>query len=435
MFENLTERLKNIAKSLSGKGRLSQSDVDDGMREIRRALLEADVNVKVARKFVKEVKKEAVNRQIFESFTPREMILQIVGQKLIELLGKEEDLELSGQPASIMLVGLQGSGKTTTAVKLGRHLKKQGRKPYLIPADVKRPAAFEQLRDLAEREDLSYFDRRMDDEVKLSKQALTQSVLHRYDTLIFDTAGRLHIDENMINQVRKVKQTVNPSETLLVADAMTGQDAVNIAGDFDEKVGLSGIILTKMDGDARGGAALSMREITGKPIKFIGTGEKPEDLEKLHPERLASRILGMGDIMSLQEKAQEVVEKEKAEQFQKKMEEGKLNLEDFLTQIKQLKRMGPLEDIMDLLPGGQDLKKMMDEKEIVRTEAMIQSMTPHERKNPGVLNASRKRRIARGSGTSVQDINRLLKEYKTVKRMMKQMKGKGKPSMMRRFLG
>jgi len=425
MFENLTEGIKNIARSFRGRGKLKESDVKRGMQDIRRALLEADVNLQVAKNFVSEVEKEAINRKIYESFSPAEMIMKIVGEKLIGLLGSTEPLKLSGQPASILLVGLQGSGKTTTAIKLASLLRKQGRKPYLIPADVKRPAAFEQLRDLAKREGLPYFEKRLDDEVNLCKQALTQSVIRRYDTLIFDTAGRLHIDREMIDQVKKIKSAVKPSEVLLVADSMTGQDAVNIAGAFDKEIDLTGIILTKMDGDARGGAALSMREVTGKPIKFIGTGEKSSDLELLQPERLATRILGMGDIKTLQEKAEKVIEKEQAEEFQKKIKEAKLDLEDFLNQIKQLKRMGPIEDLVEMLPGGQDLKKLMDEKQLVQTEAIIQSMTPEERRNTKMLNASRKRRIAAGSGTSVQDINQLIKEYNMVKKLMKQMMGRG----------
>lgn len=425
MFENLTEGIKNIARSFRGRGKLKESDVKRGMQDIRRALLEADVNLQVAKNFVSEVEKEAINRKIYESFSPAEMIMKIVGEKLIGLLGEMEPLKLSGQPASILLVGLQGSGKTTTAIKLANLLRKQGRKPYLIPADVKRPAAFEQLRDLAKREELPYFEKRLDDEVNLCKQALTQSVIRRYDTLIFDTAGRLHIDREMIDQVKKIKSAVKPSEVLLVADSMTGQDAVNIAGAFDREIDLTGIILTKMDGDARGGAALSMREVTGKPIKFIGTGEKSSDLELLQPERLATRILGMGDIKTLQEKAEKVIEKEQAEEFQKKIKEAKLDLEDFLNQIKQLKRMGPIEDLVEMLPGGQDLKKLMDEKQLVQTEAIIQSMTPEERRNTKMLNASRKRRIAAGSGTSVQDINQLIKEYNMVKKLMKQMMGRG----------
>lgn len=424
MLENLTDRIKQIARSLSGRGRLKKSDIEKGMRDIRRALIEADVNLQVARDFTKGVEEEAINQKVYESFTPAEMLLKIVGEKLIELIGKVEPLKLDHQPASILLVGLQGSGKTTTAIKLAVHLKKQGRKPYLIPADVKRPAAFEQLRDLAEREELPYFGTRLDNEVKLCKQALTQSVLRRYDTLIFDTAGRLHIDTEMINQVKKIKNTVNPSEVLLIADGMTGQDAVNIAGEFDKQVGITGIILTKMDGDARGGAALSMRAVTGKPIKFLGIGEKPSDLQLLHPERLASRILGMGDIRTLQEKAEKSIEEEKAKEFQKKLKEAKLDLDDFLHQIKSIKNMGPIEDLLDMIPGGKDLKKLMDEKQLIRTEAIIQSMTLDERRNPKVLNASRKRRIAGGSGTSVQEINQLMKEYEMVKKMMKQMKGR-----------
>ena len=433
MFEKLSERIRNIAKNLSGKGRLSASQVTDSMRDIRRALLEADVNLQAATDFVTEVENEAVARKIYDSFTPAEMIVQIVGEKLIGLIGKAEPLVLDKQPSSILLVGLQGSGKTTTAIKLGYFLKRKGRNPFLIPADVKRPAAYEQLRDMAEREELPYFSDRFDNEVKLCKQALSRSVLKRYDVLIFDTAGRLHIDIEMIRQIKQIKETVNPSEILLVADSMTGQDAVNIAKDFDEALGITGIILTKMDGDARGGAALSMRKITGKPIKFIGIGEKADALEVLHPERLATRILGMGDLKTLQEKAEKAIEKETAVKFQKKLQEGKIDLEDFLGQIKQLKRMGPLDALLDMFPGGKGLKKMMDEKQMIRTEAIIQSMTPKERKDPSILDASRRKRIANGSGTSVQDINRLLKEFKMAQKLLKQMKGREGPSALSSF--
>jgi signal recognition particle subunit SRP54 len=433
MFDRLSERIKDIAKNLTGKGRLSASQVEQSMRDIRRALLEADVSLQVATDFVTEVEKEAVARKIYDSFTPAEMIVQIVGEKLVALIGKAEPLMLDKQPSAILLVGLQGSGKTTTAIKLGCFLKSKGRSPFLIPADVKRPAAYEQLRDMAERENLPYFSKRFDNEVKLCKQALTQSVLSRYDTLIFDTAGRLHIDKEMIQQIKQVKETVNPSEILLVADSMTGQDAVNIAREFDAALGITGIILTKMDGDARGGAALSMRKVTGKPIKLIGIGEKTDALEVLHPERLATRILGMGDLRTLQEKAEKAVEKEEAVKLQKKLKEGKLDLEDFLGQIKQLKKIGPLESLLDMMPGGKDLKKMMDEKQMVRTEAIIQSMTPRERKDPSILNASRRKRIAKGSGTSVQDINRLLKEFKMAQKLLKQMKGRGGPQALASF--
>jgi len=433
MFEKLGERIKDIARNLSGKGRLSASQVGESMRDIRKALLEADVNLQVAQGFVTEVENEAVARKIHESFTPAEMIIQIVGEKLIGLIGKAEPLLLDKQPTSILLVGLQGSGKTTTAIKLGCFLKSKRRNPFLIPADVKRPAAFEQLRDMAEREDLPYFSERSDNEVKLCKQALSRSIVKRYDTLIFDTAGRLHIDKDMIEQIKKVKDTVKPSEILLVADSMTGQDAVNIAKEFDEALGITGIILTKMDGDARGGAALSMRKVTGKPIKFIGIGEKSDALEVLHPERLASRILGMGDLKTLQEKAEKAIEKEDVEKFQKKIQEGKVDLEDFLGQIKQLKKMGPLDSLLDMFPGGKGLKKLMDEKQMIRTEAIIQSMTPKERKNPSILNGSRRKRIAKGSATSVQDINRLLKEFMMAQKLMKQMKGRGGPSALASF--
>jgi len=325
-----------------------------------------------------------------------------------------------------MLVGLQGSGKTTTAVKLAHFLKKKGKSVFLIPADVKRPAAFEQLKDLAEREGFPVFTKRMDDEVKLSKAALTQSVLKRYDTLVFDTAGRLHIDKEMIDSAIKIKESIRPQEILLVVDGMTGQDAVNIASEFDEKLGITGIILTKMDGDTRGGAALSVRSVTGKPIKFIGVGEKPLDLEEFIPERLSSRILGMGDLSTLQEKAQSVIEAEKAKEFQEKLKKAELDLSDFLEQIKALKKMGGMDQLLELMPGGKDFRKMLDERTLVKTEAIINSMTPKERKIPSIIDGSRKKRIARGSGTSVQDVNQLLKEYEMVKKLMKQMKrGRG----------
>ncbi len=425
MFEGLTEKLERAINFFGKKGRLTPKDVKQGLEEIRKALLEADVNYKVVREFIKMVEAEATGERVLKSFTPREQILKIVYEKLIEILGKHEPLKLSRSPSPIILLGLQGSGKTTTAVKLAYLLRKKGKNPLLVPADVKRPAAFEQLRDLAARYDFPVYDKRLPDAVKLSKLALSMAVLKRYDVVIFDTAGRLHIDEEMIEEARKIRDTVNYDELLLVVDAMTGQDAVNVAREFQEKVGITGVILTKLDGDARGGAALSVRRITGKPIKYIGVGEKVEDLEEFHPERLASRILGMGDLATLREKAKEAIEAEHARRFQEKMLRAELTLEDFLEHIKQIKRMGPIEELIKLLPGGKEFARYADEKMLKKTEAIINSMTPEERRNPKIIDGSRKRRIAKGSGTTVQDVNQLLREYELVVKLMKEMK-KGK---------
>ena len=432
MFEQISGRLQRIIRNFGKKGRLTPEKVREGLKEVRHALIEADVHVEVAREFVRMVEADAVGERVLKSFTPSDMLLKIVYEKMVLLLGKPEPLRLDKIPSAVMLVGLQGAGKTTTAVKLAAYLKKKGRNPFLIPADVKRPAAFEQLKDLAEKHNFPVFTKRMDDAVRLSKAALTQSVLKRYDTLIFDTAGRLHIDQEMIHEAIRIKEGVKPSEVLLVVDGMTGQDAVNIAREFDQKIGITGIILTKMDGDTRGGAAMSVRKVTAKPIKFLGIGERIEDLEEFVPDRLASRILGMGDLASLQEKAKEAIEEERAREFQEKLKRAELDLNDFLEQIKAFKRMGSFEQIIEMLPGGHDLKKIMDEKELIRTEAIINSMTPQERKQPEIIDGSRKRRIAKGSGTSVQDVNRLLKEYAMVKKLMKQMKkgrGMGLPFM------
>ena len=432
MFEQISGRLQRIIRNFGKKGRLTPEKVREGLKEVRHALIEADVHVEVAREFVRMVEADAVGERVLKSFTPSDMLLKIVYEKMVLLLGKPEPLRLDKIPSAVMLVGLQGAGKTTTAVKLAAYLKKKGRNPFLIPADVKRPAAFKQLKDLAEKHNFPVFTKRMDDAVRLSKAALTQSVLKRYDTLIFDTAGRLHIDQEMIHEAIRIKEGVKPSEVLLVVDGMTGQDAVNIAREFDQKIGITGIILTKMDGDTRGGAAMSVRKVTAKPIKFLGIGERIEDLEEFVPDRLASRILGMGDLASLQEKAKEAIEEERAREFQEKLKRAELDLNDFLEQIKAFKRMGSFEQIIEMLPGGHDLKKIMDEKELIRTEAIINSMTPQERKQPEIIDGSRKRRIAKGSGTSVQDVNRLLKEYAMVKKLMKQMKkgrGMGLPFM------
>lgn len=426
MFGKIQGSLKRIIRNITKKGILTSELVKEGLTEIKKSLIEADVNIDVAEKFVKDVEKIATGERVLKSFNPYEMLLKIVYDELIRIIGNPEPLKLSRFPSVIMLLGLQGSGKTTTSVKLAKLLKKKGKNPVLVPCDVKRPAAFEQLKDLAIRYELPYFPTFMNDAVKLAKSAMTQSILKRYDVIIFDTAGRLHIDEDMIKEAIEIKENTKPEETILVVDGMTGQDAVNIAREFDKRIGITGIILTKMDGDERGGAVLSVREVTGKPIKFMCVGEKIDDIEDFRPEGIASRILGMGDIRELQEKAKTALDAEKQKEFQEKLKKAELNLEDFLEQIKGFKKMGSMEKILEMIPGGEKFKDMMDDKALIRTEAIINSMTKEERKNPSIIDGSRKRRIAKGSGTTVQEINRLLKEYEMVVQMMKQMKkGKG----------
>ncbi len=430
MFENLSERLESTFKRLRGKGKLSPSDVEKGLREVRLALLEADVHFRVVKDFINRVKERALGAEVMESLTPAQQLIKIVHEELIHTLGDTAvPLNLSGpRPIPILLVGLQGSGKTTTAAKLARFLKKKGLKPFLVPADVYRPAAIEQLKTLARQVGVPCFETQPGEKpTEIAKKALAEAKAKGYDVAIIDTAGRLHIDEEMMNEVAEIKATVNPREVLLVADAMTGQDAVNIAKSFHEKVGLTGVVLTKVEGDARGGAALSIRAVTGCPIKFLGTGEKLEALEVFHPDRMASRILGMGDVLSLIEKAQEAFDLKKAKELQEKLKKEAFTLEDLREQIRQMRRLGSLENLLRLIPGiGSKLKDLpFDEKELVRMEAIINSMTPQERRNPKIINASRKRRIAKGSGTTVQDVNRLLKSYEEMRRLFKRMKKKG----------
>jgi len=428
MFDIISSKLTDIIYKLGKKGKLHPQDIKSAMKDFKKILLEADVNYRVAQAFCDAVGKDAMGEKVLKSFTPKEMITKIVYEKMIDILGKGEEITLKKTPSPIMLIGLQGAGKTTTAIKLALFLQKKGRKSLVVPCDVKRPAAYEQLKALADANEIPFFERKLPNVVKLSKIALSQGILKRYDVVIFDTAGRLHIDKEMIAEAGKIRDIVNPDEIFLVADGMTGQDAVNIAQEFKKTIGLTGVILTKMDGDARGGAALSIRRVTEKPIKFLGIGEKVDALEQFYPERLASRILGMGDLSSLQEKAQKVMDVEKAAELQRKIKEAELTLEDFLYQIKQMKKMGSVDEILEMLPGGKGLKNMLDEQMLIKTEAIINSMTKEERKNPKIIDGSRKRRIARGSGTDVHDINEILKEYEMVQKMLKQMK-KGKMKM------
>jgi signal recognition particle subunit SRP54 len=429
MFDSLSERLEGIFTKLKSRGYLKAEDVDVALREIRLALLEADVNFRVVKDFVSRVKDKAVGREVLESLTPGQQVVKIVNDALIELLGsKNEKINLAPNPPTIvMMVGLHGSGKTTTSAKLATYFKKQGRRPMLVAADLQRPAAIDQLITLGSQIDVPvYHSRDEKDPVRLCRSALQQAKLDAMDVLVLDTAGRLHIDEELMSQLKGIRDEIRPHETIFVADAMTGQDAVNIAKSFNEKIGIDGIILTKMDGDARGGAALSIRAVTGRPIKFIGVGEKIDMLEPFHPDRVASRILGMGDVLTLIEKAQDAVDLKEAEVLQKKILTETFTLDDLKEQLKKIRSMGPIENLLSMIPGvGKQLKGVqVDDREFLRIEAIINSMTPKERRSPQILNGSRKRRIARGSGTSVTDVNRLLKQYKEMRRMMKMLKGK-----------
>lgn len=432
MFETLSDRLEGVFKKLRGHGKLSEENIEEAMREVRKALLEADVNFKVAKNFVATVTKKAVGREVSKSLSPGQQVIKIVHDELVELLGGvTEQIELDGrQPVIIMMAGLQGSGKTTTSGKLAKLLKEKGRKPYLVPADIYRPAAIEQLQVLGERLDVPVHPSTADTKpVDICHQAVREAAIQNYDTLIVDTAGRLHVDEDLMGELKEIQTAIPLSEILFVADSMTGQDAVTVADKFNSDLEISGIILTKMEGDARGGAALSIKNITGKPIKFVGIGEGLDDLEVFHPERVASRILGMGDILTLIEKAEAVVDKKEADKIAKKLQRNQFTLEDFLDQIQQIKKMGSLEQILDMVPGINKLKQLKDapkpdEKELVKTEAIIRSMTAKERKNHKIINASRRKRIAAGSGTAIGDVNRVLKSYSEMLKMMKKFRGK-----------
>ncbi|MFN4132084.1 MAG: signal recognition particle protein [Caldimicrobium sp.] len=440
MFEGLSERLERVFSGLKDKGKLSPDDIKKGLREIKLALLEADVNYKVVKNFLGRVEQRAISAEVLESLTPFQQLVKIVYEELIETLGsKAQGLVLYPKPAVILLAGLQGSGKTTTAAKLAYYLKKKGHHPLLVSADIYRPAAIEQLKVLAQKIDIPFVEATPEEKpLQIADKALKSAKEQKRDVLIVDTAGRLHIDEALMEELKELKEFLKPTEVLLVADAMMGQDAVNVAQTFQEKVGLTGIILTKVEGDARGGAALSLREVTGCPIKFLGTGEKIEAFEVFHPDRLASRILGMGDILTLIEKAQETFDLKKAKELEKKIKKLQFDLEDLLEQFQQIKKLGSVKELLKFLPGlGQKIDKLpIDEKELVKMEAIIKSMTPQERRNPHIINASRKRRIAKGSGTTVQDVNKLLKSFEEMKTLMKQFKHPGKmQGLLRRFLG
>jgi len=433
MFENLTEKLEGVFKKLRGRGRLDEENVASALKEIRIALLEADVNFKVVKDFIEEVRIRAVGQEVLDSITPGQQVVKIVHDRLVDLMGgTSNQIRFSGRfPAPVMLVGLQGCGKTTTVVKLARHLIEQKMRVYLVSVDVYRPAAMEQLKVLGEKlSGVGIFSARDEtDPLKICVQAVDEAKRNGYDVILIDTAGRLHIDAEMMDELKRIKDAVKPTEILFVADAMTGQDAVNVADKFNELLGIDGVILTKMDGDARGGAALSLKAVIGKPIKFIGVGEKIDAFEVCHPERIASRILGMGDILTLVEKAQSTVDEKAARELERKIRKNEFTLEDFRDQIKQIRSMGSLQDMLKMIPGVSKIKALQnvtpDEKELVKTVAIIDSMTKKERLNYSIIDGDRRKRIARGSGTTVQDINRLLKSYGEMRKMMKKMTTRG----------
>jgi signal recognition particle subunit SRP54 len=422
MFDELTDKLEGVFKKLRGHGKLTEGNIKDAMKEVRLALLEADVNYRVVKGFIKDVTEKSLGAEVLQSISPGQQIIKIVHDQLVEVLGGEaEEMTIaSSPPTKIVLVGLQGSGKTTMCGKLAKFYRKKNKSPLLVAADTYRPAAVDQLKTLGKNIDIPVFhiDK---DPPKISKKALDYAYDKNNDVVIIDTAGRLHIDEALMEELEKIRQNVEPHEILLIADAMTGQDAVNIAQEFNQRLDLTGVILTKMDGDARGGAALSIKNVTGKPIKLVGTGEKLDDIEVFHPDRMASRILGMGDVVSLVEKAQETIDTKEAEKLEKKLRKEAFTLEDFYNQMQQLKKMGPLESLVSMLPGvGGALKGLkIDDSAMGKVEAIIQSMTPEERTKPDIIDGSRRRRIAEGSGNSVADVNRLLKQFNMMQKMIK----------------
>lgn len=425
VFEGLSEKLQNVMKKIRGSARVTEKDVKEMMREIKLALLEADVNFKVVKDFIKSVSERAVGQDVLESLTPGQQVVKIVHEELINLMGSvPSKLTFSPAPPTVyMMVGLQGSGKTTTSGKLANMLRKNGKRPLLVACDVYRPAAVKQLQVVGGQLDIPVFEMGTDrDPVEIAQKAIEHAKSMQFDMVIIDTAGRLHVDEELMDELKRIKAAVRPQEILLVVDAMTGQDAVNVAGSFNEKLGIDGIVLTKLDGDTRGGAALSTRAVTGKPIKLVGLGEKLNDLEIFYPDRMASRILGMGDVLSLIEKAQAAFDEKKALEMEKKMRTATFTLDDFLEQMQQIKKMGPLNQVLAMIPGmnSKALKGIdVDEKQFARIGAIIQSMTIQERNNPNILNASRRQRIAKGSGTTVTEVNRLLKQFEDMKKLMK----------------
>ena len=436
MFDSLTGKLQNAFKNLRGLGKISESNVADSLREVRMALLEADVNFKVARDFIERVKTKAIGTEVIQSVHPGQQIIKVIHDELVDLLGSANaGLNLNGNPACVMMVGLHGSGKTTSSAKLAKYLLKQGRTPLLVAADVYRPAAMDQLETLARQIEVPCFVMKGEtDVIKIARNALEFAKANNRNTLIFDTAGRLQIDEPLVQELVRLRDFTKPQEILLVLDAATGQEVVNVATHFDEALKITGSILTKLDGDARGGAALSLKAVTGKPIKLAGTGEKLEDFEPFHPERMASRILGMGDVVSLVERAVEAVDEDEAKRMEEKMRKGLFTLEDFLEQLRSMKKLGSLESIVGMLPGGSEMMKGADmakqEREFKHMEAMICSMTPKERKTPQILNASRRIRIAKGSGVSVSELNTMLNKFGQMQQMMKKM-GKFQKMMMK----
>lgn len=431
MFSNLADKLSAAFGKFRGKGKLTEADVKAGMREIKLALLEADVNFKVTKAFVNRVSERAVGAEVLESLLPGQQIVKIVNEELTALMGgTNSKLNISSKPPTVVLMcGLQGSGKTTHTAKLAKLYKKQGKNPLLVACDIYRPAAIQQLQVVAEQVGVPVFERGTQNPVETAKEALKYAIKYGYDMVFIDTAGRLHVDEVLMQELKDVRDAVQPTETLLVVDSMTGQDAVNVAESFNNLLDITGVILTKLDGDTRGGAALSVRYVTGKPIKFIGTGEKLDAIEPFYPDRMASRILGMGDVLTLIEKAEAAVDEKKAAEMERKLREQSFTLEDFLDQFNQIRSMGSMEQLLGMMPGikpGALKDAQIDEKALSRVEAIIFSMTPYERTHPGVLNSSRKKRIAAGSGTSVEEVNRLLKQYDQTKEMMKRFMGNGK---------
>ncbi|MCR6107098.1 signal recognition particle protein [Salipaludibacillus agaradhaerens] len=437
-FEGLAERLQSTLKKIRGKGKVSEQDVKEMMREVRLALLEADVNFKVVKQFVNDVKERAVGQEVLESLTPGQQVIKVVNEELTKLMGGEQSkiANASKPPTVIMMVGLQGAGKTTTTGKLANHLRKNhNRNPLMVAADIYRPAAIKQLETLGKQLDMPVFS--LGDQVspvEIAKQAIAKAKEEHHDYVLIDTAGRLHVDEKLMNELEDIKAVASPDEILLVVDAMTGQDAVNVAENFNERLDITGAILTKLDGDTRGGAAISVKAVTGTPVKFAGMGEKIDALEPFHPERMASRILGMGDVLTLIEKAQTNVDEKKAKELERKMRTNELTFDDFLEQLSQVRNMGPLDELLNMMPGAGKMKGLknaqVDEKQLTHIEAIVKSMTKAEREDPDLLNASRRKRIAKGSGTSIQEVNRLIKQFGEMKKMMKQMtgmqKGKGK---------
>lgn len=434
-FEGLSEKLNAVFKRLKGKGKLSEEDIKVAMREVRLALLEADVNYKVVKDFVKSVSERAVGAEVLESLTPAQQVIKIVHEELIRLMGSENArIQFPAHPPCVvMMVGLQGSGKTTHSAKLAKYFKGQGHRPLLVACDIYRPAAIEQLKVVGAQAEVPVFELGQRPPLEIAQKAIAHAKDHGNDLVILDTAGRLHIDEQLMAELKGLKENLEIHETLLVVDAMTGQDAVNVAKSFHEQLDITGVVLTKLDGDTRGGAALSVLAVTGRPIKFAGTGEKLDDLEPFHPDRMASRILGMGDVLTLIEKAQTAVDQKEADKMMRRLKENTFNMEDLLAQMQQIKQMGSLRQIIGMLPGGDKIKEEdIDDKQLVHVEALIRSMTPAERENPKLINPSRKRRIAAGSGQKVEDVNKLLRQFEQMQKMMKQFSGKGKKGKMSR---